>query len=249
MEKEEGEVLLQRLRPLLDTFLRDVPVHFLQEGHAGGLLAIEAAIRLLQDGRAETCIICCVDSHLDLRTLEWLSATRRLKSADNPVGLIPGEGASAFVIEMARTARRHGGELLASLEALGVAEEPLGYFEEGFVPRGEALSAALLQAVRTDRAQALDAGILLADLNGQTQRAMDWGHALVRCVGAEPSFQRMDVWLLAASFGDVGSATGAFLVCYAVRAFARRYSRGREILLFSCSDPGQRAALTLRAPE
>ncbi len=247
-EAEEGEVLLRCLRPLVDTFLRGAPVHFLQSGHAGGLLAIEAAVQLLQTGRADACIICCVDSYLDLRTLEWLSATKRLKSAVNPVGLIPGEGAGAFVIEMAQAARRRGGEILADLETLGMAEEQWGYSDEAVVPRGEALSAALLQVVRADRAQALDAGMLLADLNGQTRRAMDWGHALIRCVDVEPTFRELEVWPLAASFGDVGSATSSFLVCYAVRAFVRQYSRGRELLLFSCSDTGQRAALALRRP-
>ena len=247
-DEEEGEVLLRGLRPLVDPFLRDVPVWFLQEGHAGGLLAVEAAAGLLQSDRADACIICCADSYLDLGTLEMLSATRRLKSATHPVGLMPGEGAGAFVLELARTAGRRDAGSLAGLESLGTAEEPFGYFDDEVVPRGEALAAALLQSVHTGRTQGREVALLLGDLNGQTRRAMDWGHALVRCSDAAPAFETGQVWLSAASFGDVGSATGAFLVCNAVRAFARRYSRGRELLLFSCSDEGQRAALLLGAP-
>ncbi|WP_158625172.1 beta-ketoacyl synthase N-terminal-like domain-containing protein [Corallococcus terminator] len=247
-EETEGEALLRCLKPLLPMFLLDAPVQFLQAGHAGGLLAIETAVEILQAGRADACIVCCVDSYLDLSTLEWLNATGRLKSVSQPVGFMPGEGAGAFVIESEVAARRRGAGSLATLDALGVGREPHGYFDEDFSPRGEALSAALLQAGCIRDSQVRDVGLILSDLNGQTRRAMDWGYALSRCVGVSGVFGGMRLWPLPVNFGDVGSATGAFLVCNAVRAFTRGYSLGKQVLLFACSEDGQRAAVALSAP-
>ena len=246
-EQTEGAALLRCLKPLLPTFLLEASVQFLQAGHAGGLLAIETAVEALQAGRADACIVCCVDSYLDLSTLEWLNATGRLKSVAQPVGFMPGEGAGAFVIESAMAARRRGVEGLAALEAVGTAREPFGYSDDDFSPRGEALSAVLLQAGCRRDSQVREAGLILGDLNGQNRRAMDWGYALSRCVAVNDAFGDMRLWPLPMSFGDVGSATGAFLICNAVRAFTRGYSRGEQLLLFSCSDDGLRASVALSA--
>ncbi|MFY0570805.1 hypothetical protein ACN28E_44205 [Archangium lansingense] len=248
LEADEAGVLSQAVLSLVEPVLRQATVHSLQEGHTGAMIGLQWAAELLEAGRADACIICGVDSHLDLPTLEWLNAMGQLKTVDNPMGMMPGEGAGAFVVERERSATQRGAGILTRPGALALSEEPSGYMDQGFNPTGHALAMALQEVIRLHPPDERELRTVITDLNGRPRRAMDFGHALVRCSHAFHGLSGLKLWTPAASFGDVGGATAAFLICMAVRAFARGYSGGRELLLFSCSEQGQRAALVLDAP-
>jgi 3-oxoacyl-[acyl-carrier-protein] synthase-1 len=74
---------------------------------------------------------------------------------------------------------------------------------------------------------------------------MDWGHAVVRLRGQFDAFAEPVVWYPAASFGDVGAASGLAGVCVAARAWERQYAPAAGALVVAASDGGERAAIAL----
>ncbi|MFY0564526.1 hypothetical protein ACN28E_11795 [Archangium lansingense] len=228
--------------------LERADLQIIQAGHTGVLVGLQRAAALLEGGKADVCLVGGVDSYLDVPTLEWLDATRRLKTPQRPVGLMPGEGAAFLAVEKGRTAQARGMNVLARFGPLSLKAEPGGYGEEDFRPLGVELASALVDAVQRNPTKAREINVLLVDLNGQEARALDWGHALVRCSSSFENLGGMRQWIPAINFGDVGGATAAFLACIALRAFARGYASGREILLSCCSEQGLRGALILNAP-
>ncbi|WPB79587.1 hypothetical protein KYC5002_10575 [Archangium violaceum] len=246
--EDETGLFLRGLRPLLMKGLEQADLQVLQAGHAGVWVGLQRAAALLETGRVDVCLVGGVDSYLDGPTLEWLDATRKLKTPERPVGLMPGEGAAFLAVEKARTARARGLHTLAQFGPLSMGEEPGGYGDGDFRPLGVELASVLVDSIQRNPTKERDISVLLMDLNGQEARAMDWGHALVRCASAVEKLGRMRQWIPASSFGDVGGATAAFLMCIAVRAFSRGYALGHELLLSCCSEQGLRGALILKAP-
>jgi 3-oxoacyl-[acyl-carrier-protein] synthase-1 len=242
------DLFVRGLAPLLSRGLEKAPLQALHEGHAGVLVGLEHAARLLRTRRADICLVGGVDSYLDDPTLEWLAATGRLKTPLWPTGLMPGEGAAFLAVERRSDAQARGAPPMARLGPLSLAQEDGDYGEVDFRPQGRQLAAVLLDVLRRNSNQAREIQLLLADLNGQEVRATDWGTALVRCSPSFKEFGHMTRWLPASSFGDVGGATAAFQACVAVRAFARGHALGSEILLSSCSEQGLRGALIFKAP-
>jgi 3-oxoacyl-[acyl-carrier-protein] synthase-1 len=51
--------------------------------------------------------------------------------------------------------------------------------------------------------------------------------------------------LLATSFGETGAAASALGACMAVRAFARGYAGGNEVLVWSSSPCGAKSAFVV----
>jgi 3-oxoacyl-[acyl-carrier-protein] synthase-1 len=243
----EADVFVCMLRPLLPTALQGASLHVIHGGRAGGAAALLLAETLLGSRQAELCVIGGVDSYLDGPTLEWLEATRRLKTPERPTGLAPGEGAAFLAVERASPSRERREAPLALLGPLTMLDEDAEEEENPSI--GEVLARALCDVLERNPERDQEVQVLLHDLNGQDRRALEWGHALLRSSQSFPHLRQMTRWLPAVSFGDVGCATATFLVCVAVRALARGYALGRQLLL-SCGDEdeGVRAALLITAP-
>ncbi|RKG91138.1 beta-ketoacyl synthase N-terminal-like domain-containing protein [Corallococcus terminator] len=219
-----------------------------QRGHAGGLALLSAAQELLRSGRHEACVIGGVDSLMDLLTQEWLYATRQLKHPNHPVGLMPGEGAAVVLIERAAHARKRGARVLAEVGPVSLQDEEYSFSDEGVIPHGRALASAIRDVVRAPPLRARNVSVILHDLNGQVVRAMEWGNTLIHLAGELEMLRETRRWMPAASFGDVGSASGAFSLCMATQAFARGYAQGTEVLLCNSSESGLRSAAILAEP-
>ena len=77
----------------------------------------------------------------------------------------------------------------------------------------------------------------VVDQNGEVFRANDWGCSLVRMQGTNGiDSAPTDVWYPAASFGDVGAASGAVATCMAMSAFERGYSPSPHAVVMTNSD-------------
>lgn len=240
----------QRLLPavLRATRLQTSPrVQPLAFGETGFLLALQDALRQLEAGGVDSCIIGGVDSLVEPRLVEALDQLRLLKTPGNPVGLLPGE-ASAFVrVERWDAAVRRRARVLATLEAPCVEAEPFHRLS-----RTPALGEALVRCIRRTlgalggpREQSLR---VIAALNGDDYRATDWGHALVT-LRAQGHLAEAPTWYPAASFGETGAATGLLGICMAVRGFERGYLPEGGALLWVGGDDGSRGSLLLHPPE
>lgn len=231
---------LERLRETLPPVARAELVCL---DHAGVASAIELAERLVAERACDAILLVAVDSLLDPLVLNALVAEGRLKLPDHPTGLEPGEAAAALWLEPRVAAERRGVAPLLRIAATATATDH-GEAIEGRPRDGRALAAC----VRTARARAGAAGAspvdVYLDLNGETWRAQEWGHALVQ-MQRELGPHRLQ--LPATSLGDTGAASGAVAIVLAAHLAARRAAAGPLALVVS-SAPGGAIGCVALAP-
>jgi 3-oxoacyl-[acyl-carrier-protein] synthase-1 len=215
-------------------------------GHAAAIELYELARADLESGVVELAILGAVDSLVGSATLRWLQLTGRLKSAESPAGLSPGE-AAALVVLQGSAAVKTAIPPVARLSVvtrttsptqllLGQQADGLGQFQ---------VLRALTKAVGGNGALWVN-----TDQNGEVFRGTDWGCSLVRLEAvSEAAMTNASVWYAAASFGDVGAASGVLATCLAVRAHERRYAPSIHGLVLCNSDGADRAGCVVSAAE
>ena len=211
-------------------------------GHAGGVHCMAAAADDLAQQRVSMAIVGGLDSLLDEATLEWLHGASRLKLADMPVGLRPGEACALLALVHPSQA----GAVASPFEVvhMGTASEDrtlLSGATSVGITLAEVLEAAAEPAGWRDATPAW----LVCDHNGETYRANEWGHALVRLRAQHPALDAAQLWMPAESFGDTGSASALVSVCVALAAFERNYAPASRAVIVSASESQMRAALVL----
>jgi len=215
-----------------------------QVGHAGGLLAMQSALRTLATNPAAACVIAGGDSYLDPDTLEWLEETEQLHGAgerNNAWGFVPGEAAGAVLLMTADRARTLGLPPLARVVAVGNARET-HLNRSGQVCIGEGLTSAIRLAT-----EGYGSGHCLTDvycdMNGDPYRADEFAFTVTRVrerfVAASDFMAPADCW------GDVGAASALLYVALASIASLKGYARGNDALVWCSSDSGERAAAAI----
>jgi 3-oxoacyl-[acyl-carrier-protein] synthase-1 len=235
------------LRPLVDELELPIPasqLHAVCKGHAATVAAVALAETLLQ-ADLERALVLAADSYLDTLTLEWLAEHDRLKSAANPVGLMPGEAGACLLLERLDCADRRGARVWAIVEGARLARETHDLFS-GEANRGLGLAEAIRLALST-AAVGPFRGDVIADLNGEEWRAVELAGARLLLDGMIA--RDCSVVLPALSIGDVGAASGAVSVGVAVQSFARGYASSNRTLVVSSSDHGDVGATFLRRPD
>jgi 3-oxoacyl-[acyl-carrier-protein] synthase-1 len=234
------DVYLHRLLEVFPHPLALANLDIVSIGHGGAIQAIGQAQAMMSERGMERVIVLAVDSYLDPMTLEWLAEGDRLKTADNPVGLIPGEAGACFLLETRVSAQSRGCSVIASVSTPGQAVEP-NHFLSGNLGQGEGLAAAIRNAFAGSSLRRPFEGPILSDCNGEEWRAYELGCARVRLsdyLGPTAAFV-----FPAMSLGDIGAASGAVGVCLAARSLERGYADYDGALVLSCSDYGHRAAV------
>ena len=206
------------------------------------LRAVDAAYLALTSGAVERCIVGGIDSYVDAPSLEWGMATRRMKSDTNPTGFAPGEAAVFIELTNDSSSSSVG---FSRLSQPGFATES---GQLGVSPPEPPLGLGMVQAVREALTHAqCSVGLIVADLNGDAVRAMDWGSAVVRLAAEYPAFRDAPVWVPAMSFGETGCASAGLAIGVAVQAFRRGYARTDSMLIASSSVTGDRGAVVVSA--
>jgi 3-oxoacyl-[acyl-carrier-protein] synthase-1 len=237
---------LNRLLQVFPYPLRAANLDIVCVGHGGAIRAIERAQAMISERGMERVIVLAVDSYLDPMTLEWLAVRDRLKTAENPVGLIPGEAGACFLVETRTSAQRRQGRAVASVAMPGLSLEP-NHFFSGNLSQGEGLEAAARGALSSAASRQPFEGLIFSDCNGEEWRAYELGCARVRLssdVGPAATFM-----FPCMSLGDVGAASGAVAVCLAARSLERGYAGYDRVLVLSSSDYGHIAAVCVSQVE
>lgn len=222
------------------------PVHVKEyaAGHAGALEALAGAAQLLQERRADVCLVGGLDSWIDRDLLYQVNAARRLKHSKSMEGFIPGEAAAFLVIETAAHAAGRRQPVLAKIAGLALAEETaLPSSDQPCLGLG--LSEAILAAVggkfNTDRIE-----LIVCDLNGEVYRSEEWAATLPKCVTVSP--QEFKLWHPADCMGDVGAAAAAVNLALAAQGLQKGATRRPEALVLASSEAGRRGAVLLARP-
>ncbi|WP_342376806.1 hypothetical protein NVS55_36305 [Myxococcus stipitatus] len=209
-------------------------------GNTGMLQCVQDALATVGQSRWQGCIVAGVDSHLFSEELARLDRSGQLKSPRNRDGFIPGECATAVLLERRPEALKRGATPIASVvsAATSVEKSP---FSAGAQSTGEGLTTALRGACESGLPQG--ARWVICDLNGESYRAREWGLARVRLTQPLQGLRRL--WHPADCLGAVGAATGGVLMAVFGRALQRGYAPETSALLWAGNDEGQRTALVL----
>jgi 3-oxoacyl-[acyl-carrier-protein] synthase-1 len=218
-------------------------VHALQQGHAGGLMALQACAQNISKGNVDCAVAAGVDSYCDPHTLEWLDDAGCLLSVGNRNGFPPGEAAGVCFLATSDVAEQLGLPVLATLLAASTVVEahPIRSSE---VCVGEGLAAAIDGVVKASCLPERSITLTYCDLNGERYRNEEFAYALLRVqrafVNVHNYVSPADCW------GDVGAASGPLFASLAVVAQQRGYGNGVYSLLWAGSESGHRTAMLLR---
>ncbi len=235
--------------------LRMISNGFITIGSTGATLAMRHIQELFSESRLERVLLLGSDSWLDHLSMSQLIHQGRVKTAERPVGLCPGEAAAGVLVEKAWHARQREARAEARIlaAASGPAPEPLEVDDEDTPPRsrshlapgwGRNLATAVKTALATAGLREPFRGDLLLDLNGEEWKARVWGHAQ-QLLHEHVDFSRSQAVIPAVSFGDIGAASGVAALCLATRSFARGYASSNRALICSISDNGDTGAILM----
>lgn len=212
------------------------------EGHAGGILAMDAGRRLLAEGSAELVLAGGVDSYLSRDTLEWLDDNEQLHSEGNIYGFCPGEAAGFVLIARMETARRLGFAPLVALVSVGSGIEK-NLIKTEDICLGDGLSTAFRTVAEPLReTEMIDR--IICDMNGERYRGNEYGFAVLKASGLFKNAAALEA--PADCWGDVGAAAGPLYVGLVLEAEERGYSKGQLSMIWASSEGGRRAAVILR---
>jgi 3-oxoacyl-[acyl-carrier-protein] synthase-1 len=211
-------------------------------GHAAGLLALDAAVKKLVQGSVDACVVAAVDSYMEPETLEWLEENDQLHSAgslNNAWGFIPGEGAGALMLVRRQVMERLRLTPLARVLGVGTAFESK-QIKTKTICIGEGLTQAFRVAL-----QALPEGIkvtdVYCDMNGEPYRADEYGFAGLR---TKEAFESVSNYCAPADcWGDVAAAGGPLHLILAAIAGAKGYANGNLALAWASAESGERSAV------
>lgn len=214
-------------------------------GHAAGLLALDAAQRRLAQGAMDACVVAGVDSYMEPETLEWLERCDQLHSAgplNNAWGFVPGEGAAALVLVRTELMEQFRDILLAQVLGVGSAMEA-HRIKTATVCIGEGLTTAFRAAL-----QSLSPGETISDvycdMNGEPYRADEYGFT---CLRTKEYFQSASEFIAPADCcGDVCAAGAPLQIALAAIAGSKGYANGTTSLIWASSEGGERGAAVMR---
>lgn len=241
--------LARDLQPLMITAIGDRYPHLagiasFPNGHAAGLLALNAAFGKLEDGSYDGCVVAAVDSYIQPYTLEWLEEQDQLHGAglhNNAWGFIPGEGAGALLLARRSVVERLGLDPLARITGVGIAFEPKRIKTET-ICIGEGLTKAF-RSVLDRLPNGVKVSDLYCDMNGEPYRADEYGFS---CLRTKEYFHSASNFIAPAdSWGDISAAGAPLHMQLAVIAGIKGYANGTFAMVWASSEAGDRAAAVL----
>lgn len=202
---------------------------------------IQASERLRQ-GPEQIAIIGCADSNVAVSRLEELLYAGRLMDASNPEGIIAGEAAGAVLLETETHARKRNAPVYATIASWGHGAEPNPW--TGSRPStAKGLTDAFYEALSGLENNGRGLGRVVADLNGERPRAMEWALTAGRVFADSERETCLSIPLF--TVGDCGGAAGASILVNALATFTLHRRSPRLIAMTTSDDDGARRVICL----
>lgn len=207
-------------------------------GSKGAFDALAEAQKLLDARRVAHCVILGVDSFHSAETLEFFHGQRRLVTAANGDGFLPGEAAAAVVCSS--TTSTNG-----ALQCLGLGQgrEP-ATLDSDLALKADGLVQAYRAAFQAARSSFEHIDYRLSDLTGELYAFKDAALALARTMRVRKD--AMDLWHPTDCVGRVGAASVPLVLGVALAAAMKRYAPGPGVLCHFSEDDGWRGAAVLK---
>jgi|GEM_PF-1556137 len=244
--QESVELFRENARGHCVVALKSSQVEFLPHAHAAGLQAVEQAVAALHSGAADVAVVIGIDTLLMPANFAEMLDRNQVKTDFQPSGMIPGEGAAVLVLERLADARKRDVPVYAAIGSLGSGVEEIPY--DGSEPtRGEGMSGILQEVLATAGHPPEVFADVLTDLNGERGRFQEWGLVEVRCLNQLAyGWQRHHT---ADCTGDLGAATGVFLMGLGAGMLRWGHATGQGVLVTTAAEQGERACASLVATE
>lgn len=209
------------------------------EGNSSGPRALRALARSFAAGHLTRALCIGVDSLLEPLCLQNLIDQRRLKTAENPTGLMPGEAAAAVLLRSSVGAVAPSLRIFQALHKnLSLNREPDNWRTLSAYEIGRELGKLTTEALAALGDEVFHGDIYL-DLNGEEWRSVAWSAALVVIkASGKLELDLCEYRLPATSWGDIGAAGSIAAMGLAAESFRRHYSQSRMSLICSVSDQG-----------
>lgn len=231
--------LIKRMNDELDVQFDSTYSRVVSSGHVSGFIAVEHARLLIRAGQAPACLICGVDSLLDAATLQVLEQQFRLKTPANRDGLIPGEAASAVLLQATPSAHTS-----TELTGLGFAEEEAPILS-GEPLLGRALASAARLALAETRIGLHEVDLRLSDVTGELYGFKELALAEARLMRTVRK-REQPLWHWADAIGDTRAAAGVAQLVLVDHAFRHGYAPGSHAICMTGSVHGGRAVAVVR---
>lgn len=203
---------------------------------------ITTAAEELSTGRSERILIGCVDSLCATTWLMKVRDDRILKDSLTPEGIIAGEAAGAVLLERESTARQRKAPVLAVLASWGRGTEANSWY--GTPPAaGSGLTESFLHAFSGLRDGGASITTVVADLNGQRHRALDWAYAEGRVFLDRQTETELRLPLFLT--GDCGGATGTVLLADALGRIIFHPGFGGRVAMTTSDESKARRVIVL----
>jgi 3-oxoacyl-[acyl-carrier-protein] synthase-1 len=206
-------------------------------GHTAGFETLRIARQLLSDG-ARSCIACGVDSMLNGSTLAWLDQHYRLKTSLNRDGVIPGEAASAVLLES-----QPAPQTMTEIAGLGFGVEKAHVWSDEPL-LGQGLADAMREALNESRLGLHEIEWRVSDVTGELYGFKELTLAGARVMRVVRKDQPL--WHWSDTIGDSGAAAGIAQLVAVDEAFRKHYAPGLRAICSSSANGGARAAAVLR---
>lgn len=166
-----------------------------------------------------------------------------MKSGTNPEGLVAGEAAGVFLLELESHAIRRNAGILAYISAWGRDAEPHPWTGKApSVARGLRNAFEETFSVLPGKGEEID--MVIADLNGERARANEWAITAARTFPIDDKVRELKH--PADCTGDCGAAMGAVLLATAIDIMSGALPPA-TIALATSDDDGARRILCLQA--
>ncbi len=210
-------------------------------GNTGGIRGLGHARALLQDSNVPGVLVTGVDSFLNRAALDHMESGRYLKTADNPDGVIPGEGAAALLVTRPWAWDR----IPPLLEVVGLGSAGEEAAADSDLPNtGKGLAAAIRDALSDAGMSTGATDFRLSDVAGERVQFAETNYAMSRTL--RERHEQYPLWLPGESLGEVGAAAGPTLLAVAGIAFAKGYAPGPAALCQTGSRSGARALAVVK---
>jgi 3-oxoacyl-[acyl-carrier-protein] synthase-1 len=213
-------------------------LHLVQSGRMGPVEALQLAEQWIANQHARFVVVASVDSLLTRATIDHYHGQRRLLTADNEDGFIPGEAAAAVLVGPASMRGN-------PLQLLGVGEGHEAATLDAEHPlRGDGSAHAYRAAFAAAGCGFEHLDYRMTDISGEQYAFRDAALALLRTMRVrKASFQ---LWHPAECVGEVGAAAVPIMLAVALAAARKGYAPGPGVLLHAADDQGRRAAAVVR---
>ena len=232
--------ITSKLFPLINPQLSDIPVQCVFGDRVAFARIFDKAVRILSNGEAKHCLLMVHDCLLEGTYLEEQLNAEQLKTDDNPVGYIPGEG-SAFILVSAEEGRGMPLEVSFAIDNSTIDSDE----DRQALWQADKLTKVVKALVDTQNTSKIFPQFV-TDINGEESRSQEFGILQVKLLGAFPNTHFLDAKIPALSFAETGAMAGALAFLTTIASLQRRYARHNEFLILLSEYSGKRAAIYIK---